>query len=254
MALGPDAFNLLRAPSRVADLGLPAGLVEDLFMRRILTERLTTIGQASDALSISHAVGDEVLKEFPVSEPRPQPIHPGSFVQLENPLPADQPLAGLSLETWVRPWSDKGWQTLMSQHNYPSACGFGLFLHAGKVLFYLGDGTAYRADGALAGPTLDARRWQHVVGTWDGTNGATAMNIYINGQLQGTAQGPPQAHIGTGEITLGCILVNGNPQTFSEAVLDETRILAHEATAAEIEAAYLSESDQFIVYDTAQSL
>jgi len=44
------------------DLGLPAGLVEDLFMRRVLTERMTTIGQAAEALSISHAVGDEVAE------------------------------------------------------------------------------------------------------------------------------------------------------------------------------------------------
>lgn len=62
MALGPDAFTLLHAPNKVADLGLPAGLVEDLFMRRVLTERLTTIGKASDALSISHPVGDEVAE------------------------------------------------------------------------------------------------------------------------------------------------------------------------------------------------
>ncbi len=62
MALGPDAFALLRAPTRIADLGLPPGLVEDLFMRRILTERMTTIGQAAEALSISHAVGDEVAE------------------------------------------------------------------------------------------------------------------------------------------------------------------------------------------------
>ncbi len=44
------------------DLGLPAGLVEDLFMRRVLTERMTTIGHAAEALSISHAVGDEVAE------------------------------------------------------------------------------------------------------------------------------------------------------------------------------------------------
>lgn len=44
------------------DLGLPAGLVEDLFMRRVLTERMTTVGQAAEALSISHPVGDEVAE------------------------------------------------------------------------------------------------------------------------------------------------------------------------------------------------
>ncbi|MEL6980896.1 MAG: AAA family ATPase [Actinomycetota bacterium] len=62
MALGPDAFALLRAPTRLEDLGLPPGLVEDLFMRRVLTERMTTVGQAAEALSISHPVGDEVAE------------------------------------------------------------------------------------------------------------------------------------------------------------------------------------------------
>ncbi len=62
MALGPDAFAVLRAPTRIADLGLPVGLVEDLFMRRVLTERMTTVGEASAALAVSHPVGDELAE------------------------------------------------------------------------------------------------------------------------------------------------------------------------------------------------
>ena len=64
MALGPDSFDLLQAPSKVADLGIADGLAEDLFLRRILTERMTTIGRAADALSISHAVGDELAESL----------------------------------------------------------------------------------------------------------------------------------------------------------------------------------------------
>ncbi len=62
MALGPDALAKVQAPGRVADLGVPLGLAEDLFLRRVLTERMTTISRASDALSISHAVGDELAE------------------------------------------------------------------------------------------------------------------------------------------------------------------------------------------------
>lgn len=62
MALGPSDFALLKAPTKAAELGLPLGLIEDLFMRRVLTERLTTIGRACEALAISHAVGDEIAE------------------------------------------------------------------------------------------------------------------------------------------------------------------------------------------------
>ena len=53
-----DAGAELSAPSSVAALGIPEGLAEDLFMRRILADRMTTIGRAADALKVSHAVGD----------------------------------------------------------------------------------------------------------------------------------------------------------------------------------------------------
>ena len=62
MVLADAAVNQLRAPNRMGDLGLPAGLVEDLFMRRVLTERITTVGQACAALAITHPVGDEVAE------------------------------------------------------------------------------------------------------------------------------------------------------------------------------------------------
>jgi len=135
---------------------------------------------------IDDPAGDEVLKTFAISEPTPQPVHPGSFVHVDKPLPADESLAGLSLEVWVRPWSVKGWQTLISQHNYPVHCGFGLFLDGdGRLNFYLGDGADYRADGSLVGPKLKARRWHHVVGTFDGKT----KSLWVDGQRVGLEKG-----------------------------------------------------------------
>lgn len=130
--------------------------------------------------AIDDPAGDEVLKTFPVAEPVTQPIHPGSFVHVEKGLPAEEALEALSLEVWIRPWAVKGWQTLIAQHNYPTACGFGLFLNAeGAAQFYLGDGADYRAEWTLTGPKLEARRWQHVVGTWDGK----VKRLWIDGKL-----------------------------------------------------------------------
>ncbi|MEM7272340.1 MAG: AAA family ATPase [Actinomycetota bacterium] len=64
MAQGHDAVSKLQAPATVAALGVPEGLAEDLFMRRVLVERMTTIGRAADALAVSHAVGDELAESL----------------------------------------------------------------------------------------------------------------------------------------------------------------------------------------------
>lgn len=58
--MGSNMLSKLQAPSRVEDLGVPVGLAEDLFARRVLTDRSTTIGQASTLLGVSHAVGNEI--------------------------------------------------------------------------------------------------------------------------------------------------------------------------------------------------
>ncbi len=50
----------LRPPGKVEELGVPAGLVEDLFLRRVLTERITSIGEVADRLHVSHPLADEL--------------------------------------------------------------------------------------------------------------------------------------------------------------------------------------------------
>ena len=139
---------------------------------------------------VDDPAGDEVLFTFPESPPVEQPIHPGSFVHVQKALPADAPLSALTLECWVRPWRLGGWQTLISQHDYPTACGFGLFLDgSGQVQFYLGDGGAYRKEWAHAGPKLE-KRWHHVVGTWDGET----KSLWVDGNPAGSwpFEGPGQ--------------------------------------------------------------
>ena len=132
---------------------------------------------------VDDPVGDEVLFAFDKSPPVGQPIHPGSYVHVGKALPAGQELRGLTLECWVRPWRVGGaWQTLISQHDYPGACGFGLFLDPdGRVQFYLGDGGAYRKQWSHDGPPLAQRTWHHVVGTWDGK----AKSLWVDGKLAG---------------------------------------------------------------------
>ncbi len=127
---------------------------------------------------------DEVLHTFPRASPTPQPIHPGSYVHVEKPLPATQRLDAITLECWVRPWSLGRAQGLLTEHTYPSHCGVGLFIDdAGRPTFYLGDGGSFADRGHHAGPkdVLHASRWHHVVGSWDGAH----KRLWVDGEEVG---------------------------------------------------------------------
>lgn len=52
--------RVVEPPTEVAALGVPMGLVEDLFLRRILTDRVTTIGEAAVHLHVTHQVAMEL--------------------------------------------------------------------------------------------------------------------------------------------------------------------------------------------------
>jgi len=146
---------------------------------------------------IDDPAGDEVLHTFPQSPPVNQPIHPGSFVSVEQGLPADEALTALTLECWVRPWTLSGWQSLIGQHDYPTACGYGMGLDGeGRIHFYLSDGDAYLAERTMPGPALVPRKWQHIVGTWDGTT----KSLWVDGQL--VAQEPFAGPVRAGRAPL----------------------------------------------------
>ncbi|MEM9656118.1 MAG: AAA family ATPase [Actinomycetota bacterium] len=64
MAVAPEQGPSLHAPATIAGLGVPEGLAEDLFMRRVMAELLTTISRAADATAVSHAVGDHLAESL----------------------------------------------------------------------------------------------------------------------------------------------------------------------------------------------
>jgi hypothetical protein len=74
---------------------------------------------------------DEVLARIDNKTPEPRVIHPGSYVHIEDGLPTDKPILSFAIECWVRLWKTKGWQGLVTQHDYPHHCGYGLFLSDG---------------------------------------------------------------------------------------------------------------------------
>lgn len=126
---------------------------------------------------------DPVLETFRVEKPKSQPIHPGSYVHVSKGLPAERRLSQLTLECWIRPFNLSGWQGLITQHDYPASCGIGLFLNGSQIAFMTGTGGTH--DPASLHETkpglIEAQRWHHVAGTWDGKK----KRIYIDGKLAG---------------------------------------------------------------------
>jgi hypothetical protein len=64
MALTSEDLEQLVPPSRASDLGVPMGLVEDYFMRQLLTFRSATIAEIADAVAVAHSIGDEIAQQL----------------------------------------------------------------------------------------------------------------------------------------------------------------------------------------------
>lgn len=64
MVFTPELIANLRTPNRADDLGVPVGLAEDLFMRRVSADRITTMGDTATALCISAPVADQLAKSL----------------------------------------------------------------------------------------------------------------------------------------------------------------------------------------------
>lgn len=159
---------------------------------------------------------DAVLHRFEPSAGQVQPIHPGSYVHVEKGLAADRPLHGFSIECWVKPWTVATRQTLVSQFDRPSRCGFGLFIEAdGALCLYLGDGGVFRADAQQAHGRLVARRWQHVAATWDGR----MARLWIDGVEVGAWPANAALRTGAAPLRLGASGVDGLASVFLEADL-----------------------------------
>lgn len=126
---------------------------------------------------------DVVLHTLEEKQPKQQPIYPGSYIHVEQGLSADQKVPAITLECWVRPWRLNEWQGLITQHDFPNACGVGLFLdHEGRAALYLGDGGEYDKSRNFVGAKLNHRRWNHIAGTWDGKQ----VVLWVNGRKSGT--------------------------------------------------------------------
>src|SRR5215218_2016820 len=108
---------------------------------------------------VDDAGSDPVLHTLPGQPPVPQPIHPGSYVAVDNALPHED-LLEFSLECWVKLWEFGDVQTVLSQSDGPLDPGFALRIDAiGRPVFACGEAT-------LVAPALSSRRWVHLAATF----------------------------------------------------------------------------------------
>ena len=129
-------------------------------------------------LDVDDPAGDEVFVHVPQIAAGPAGHSSGLLRPRRKGLPG-RPILAPYAGMLGSPWRLNASQTLISQHDYPTACGYGLFLDGeGRVQFYLGDGGVYRPERSLRGPALAHRQWQHVVGTWDGKT----KSLWVNGK------------------------------------------------------------------------
>lgn len=187
MAQEPSLEVLLDGVHAYAEKSLAAGDTIHFRVSSDVPYKLSIVQLGSD---VDGTTDDSPLLGLSVEgQARQQPIFPGSYVNVDAPMPA-LPLQAMTLECWVRPWGEEAspgmveasasWQGLMSKHSFPDRCGFGLFLtETRQVAVYFGDGGRYDPSRAVSSEeSLALRQWHHVVGIWDGQN----ISLWINGQ------------------------------------------------------------------------
>ncbi len=155
---------------------------------------------------------DPVLETFRADKPKTQPIHPGSYVHVENGLPSERRLTQLTLEGWIRPFALNGWQGLITQHDYPERCGIGLFLSDDRIAFITGDGGAHNpASLHETRPGLiETQRWHHVAASWDGK----VKRVYVDGKLVGEFPFTSMVRPGKTALRLGAYGIKGVAGSF----------------------------------------
>jgi hypothetical protein len=198
--------------------------------------RITKLGQKVD-----DRTSDETLHLSPQSYPaQVQPIRPGSYISIGKGLPAKEELKQLTVECWVRPWKINGWQGLITQHDYPDHCGFGLFLNGdGQATFSIGSGGEYDREAVVNSAKLKVRQWCHLVATWDGDDAA----IWLNGKRSGQWTAPenlPARRAGPTPLRIGAYGQAGKSSSFLDGDIATPTIYSRVLSDSEISDRYNS--------------
>lgn len=194
------------------------------------------LGQEIDDPSSDTLVGS--ITSHPAS---PQPIHPGSYIHV--PFSISQPVTGISISCWIRPWKVAETQGIITQSDTLSSDGFALTTGPdGSIGFFLGDGRNTPAD--LTHRTqpgvLKYQKWHHVTATWDGK----LKSIFVDGKLLNSWPFDAQIQAGNHPIRIGASGKNGLASHFLDADLAQPCLYKRALTDPEIQLQFQNEALQ----------
>ncbi|MCL2622356.1 MAG: hypothetical protein FWD31_01715 [Planctomycetaceae bacterium] len=126
---------------------------------------------------------DEVLHTFPIKQPFPQSIYPGSYIHIPPGKLGGMELPEGSIEIWVQPWKHGTDQGVFTQWGHPEYAGsWGIcFLTNGSLCFYIGKDQWTYDEFVPNETTFALYQWHHLVGTWSHKDGK--RKFWVNGQL-----------------------------------------------------------------------
>lgn len=193
--------------------------------------RVTRLG-----LEVDDRASDETVHLATATFPaHAQPIHPGSYIKVARNLPAKAELKSLTLECWVRPWKLGGWQGILTQHDYPDQCGFGLFLDgSGRFTFSIGTGGQYDRQSVVVGPKLTLRKWHHLVATWNGGE----ASVWVDGKRSASWIAPNRLaprRAGPAALRIGAYADRGRIGSFLDGDVAGPAIYSCALTAEQIQ-------------------
>jgi hypothetical protein len=199
---------------------------------------------------------DVSMSDVMPASPSPQPIHPGSYVHIENGLAATANLTALTLECWVRPSRGRSYDVfnysgLITQCDLPDGAGYGLFVRfagadvqGNSVAFYLGDSvnpaSVLEVPVNFTGRYWQEFKWHHVVATWDGAT----KKVWIDGTQKDTQSYTGSVVPGSAPLRLAASGVNGEANHFLNGDLAMPVIYDRALSEAEILGRFNQQFDQ----------
>jgi hypothetical protein len=170
-----------------------------------------------------------------------QPIHPGSYVHVEEALEGAS--TALTLECWVRRFehdyggtiAGRSWQGVITQYRYPDQCGCGLFLApVGEGLnaaMYFGDGSSFDSSCLTFGATaLAPNTWHHLVAVFDDGD----AYLYVNGTLDASLSDLPTLDPGPAPLRIGAYGDSSGTSNFLEGDIAMPAIYSVALTSTEV--------------------
>lgn len=146
----------------------------------------------------------------------------------------------MSVEVWIKPDAvgDSHHKILSKRIDSDYTTPYQMTLHQnGNATFLLGGGSGSRFSAETSIGLIQSGNWYHIVGTVEGTT----INIYVNGNLEGTEIFSGTRQENDAPVKIGVYPDTGtpyNPRYFFDGLIDEVKLYNRTLSSEEINASY----------------